>query len=147
MGSFQTFLTTKHSRKYILLRGPVHTNTCIMKTTFSWPDALGNADFFILCFNENAEGDLIRWFRHVLMGCFLQCFIWWNFFFFFWLCCIFVVACRLSSCSAEASHCSGFSCWEAWALGPQASAAAAYELSSCGSWALEHRLSSRGEQS
>ena len=49
--------------------------------------------------------------------------------FFFFDCCIFIAACRLSSCSAEASHCGGFSCWEAWALGPQASAAAACELS------------------
>ena len=52
-------------------------------------------DFFLLCFNENADGDLIRWFRQVLMGCSLQCFIWWIFFF-FWLCCIFIAAFRLS---------------------------------------------------
>ena len=34
-----------------------------------------------------------------------------------------------SSCSARASHCSGFSCWGAWALGAQASVAAACGLS------------------
>ena len=34
-----------------------------------------------------------------------------------------------SSCGARASHCSGFSCWGAWALGAQASVAAACGLS------------------
>ena len=47
-------------------------------------------------------------------------------------------------CSAQASHCGGFSCCGAWALGTQASVVAAHELSSCGSQALEHRLSSYG---
>ena len=32
----------------------------------------------------------------------------------------------LSSCGARASHCSGFSCCGAWALGTQASVAAAH---------------------
>ena len=41
-------------------------------------------------------------------------------------------------CSARASHCGGFSCCRAWALGVQASVVAALRLSSCGIWALEH---------
>ena len=44
-----------------------------------------------------------------------------------------------SSCSAWAFRCSGFSC-EAWALSMQALVAVACGLSSCSSWALEHRL-------
>ena len=53
-------------------------------------------------------------------------------------CCTWVLSsCREqrlpSSCGVRASHCSGFSC-RAWVLGSQASV--------CGTWALEHRLSS-----
>ena len=40
-------------------------------------------------------------------------------------------------CSALASHCSGFSCCRAQALGAQASVVAACRLSSCGTRALE----------
>ena len=40
----------------------------------------------------------------------------------------------LSSCGVRASHCSGFSCCRAQALGSWASAGAALELSSCGVW-------------
>ena len=47
-------------------------------------------------------------------------------------------------CGARASHCGGFSCCEARALGTWASVAVARELSSCGSRALERRLSSCG---
>ena len=47
---------------------------------------------------------------------------------------------------AWASHCGGFSCCGARALGVQASVVAACGLSSCGSRALEHRLSSCGTQ-
>ena len=47
-------------------------------------------------------------------------------------------------CSALASHCSGFSCCEAWVLGVRASVIVARGLSSCGSQALERRLSSCG---
>ena len=49
-----------------------------------------------------------------------------------------------SSCSEWASHCGGFSCCRAWALGAWASVVAAHGLSSCGSRALELRLSSCG---
>ena len=49
-----------------------------------------------------------------------------------------------SSFGAQASHCGGFSCCGTWALGAWASVVAAHGLSSCGSWALEHRLSSCG---
>ena len=47
-------------------------------------------------------------------------------------------------CSARASHCSGFSCSGAWALGTPALVVAARGLSSCGQRALERRLSSCG---
>ena len=49
-----------------------------------------------------------------------------------------------SSCGAWASHCGGFSCCGAQALGAWASVVAARGLSSCGSRALERRLSSCG---
>ena len=49
-------------------------------------------------------------------------------------------------CGVCASHCSGFSCCRAWALGMQASVVVACGLSSCGSWALECRFSSCGAQ-
>ena len=47
-------------------------------------------------------------------------------------------------CGAWASHCGGFSCCGARALGTWASVVVAGGLSSCGSQALEHRLSSCG---
>ena len=50
----------------------------------------------------------------------------------------------LFSCDVQASLCSGFSCCGACNLGRQASVAVAHGLSSCSSWALEHRLSSLG---
>ena len=49
-----------------------------------------------------------------------------------------------SSCGAWASHCGGFSCCGARALGAQTSVVVARRLSSCGSRALERRLSSCG---
>ena len=73
--------------------------------------------------------------------------------FIFWLCWVFVAACGLSlvaasrgylHCGARASHCSGFSCCRAQALGARASVLVERGLSSCGSWALERRLSSCG---
>ena len=47
-------------------------------------------------------------------------------------------------CGAQASHCGGFSCCRTWALGARASVVVAHGLSSCGSRALERRLSSCG---
>ena len=41
-----------------------------------------------------------------------------------------------SSCGARASHCGGFSCCRAQALGAWASAVAALKLRSCGVWVL-----------
>ena len=41
-------------------------------------------------------------------------------------------------CGAQASHCGGFSCCGARALGMRASVVAAHGLNSCGTWALEH---------
>ena len=45
---------------------------------------------------------------------------------------------------AWASHCSGISCCRARALGTRASVIVAHRVRSCGSRALEHRLSSYG---
>ena len=47
-------------------------------------------------------------------------------------------------CGARVSRCCGFSCCGALALGMQASVVVARRLSSCGSWALDCRLSSFG---
>ena len=47
-------------------------------------------------------------------------------------------------CGARASHCGGFSCCRAQALGARASVVVVRELSSCGSRAPECRLSSCG---
>ena len=47
-------------------------------------------------------------------------------------------------CGAQASHCGGFSCCGAWSLGARASVVVVHGLSSCGSRALERRLSSCG---
>ena len=40
-----------------------------------------------------------------------------------------------SSCGAQASHCSGFPCCRARALGTRASGVVSHGLSSCGTWA------------
>ena len=50
------------------------------------------------------------------------------------------------SCSVRTSHCGGFSCCRAQALGTWASVVAAHGLRSCGSQALEHRLCSCGSR-
>ena len=47
-------------------------------------------------------------------------------------------------CGVQASHCGGFSCCRARALGAWASVVVARGLSSCSLWALEHKLSSCG---
>ena len=47
-------------------------------------------------------------------------------------------------CGARVSHCGGFSCCGARALGAQASVVAACGLNSCGARAVECRLSSCG---
>ena len=47
-------------------------------------------------------------------------------------------------CGARASHCGGFSCCGAQALGVRVSVVVARRLSSCGSRAVERRLSSCG---
>ena len=78
-----------------------------------------------------------------------------NLFIYFWLCWVFVAARAFLQlqragatlcCGARASHCGGFSCCRAWALGAQASVVVARRLSSCGSRALERRVSSCGAQ-
>ena len=72
---------------------------------------------------------------------------------YFWLRWVLVAARRFSlvavrgaplRCSARVSHCGGFSCCGARALGVRASVVVACRLSSCGSRALERRLSSCG---
>ena len=47
-------------------------------------------------------------------------------------------------CGGQSSHCGGFSCCGAWALGTWASVVVARGLCSCGLQALEHKLSSCG---
>ena len=72
--------------------------------------------------------------------CFIIYFIY--LFIYFWLCWVFVAVCGLSlvaasgttlHCCVRASHCGGFSCCGAQALGARASVVAAHGLSSCGS--------------
>ena len=67
---------------------------------------------------------------------------------YFWLHRVFVAVHGLSLvaasrttllCGARASHCGGFSCCGAWALGARASVVVACGLISCGSRALEPR--------
>ena len=58
---------------------------------------------------------------------------------------LFLVALGLC-CGAWASHCGGLSCCRARALGTLASVVVAHGLNSCGSRALERRLSSCGTQ-
>ena len=86
------------------------------------------------------------------MTCLIFFFINLFYFIYFWLRWVFIAACGLSlaawsrgypSLRVWDSHCTGFSCG-ARALGAQASVVVVLGLSSCGSWALEHRLSSCG---
>ena len=74
---------------------------------------------------------------------------------YFWLHWVFIAARAFSSlqwagatlrCAAWASHCEGFSCCEAQALGTRASGAAAGRLGSCGSQTPELVLSSGDTQ-
>ena len=69
---------------------------------------------------------------------------------FFWLHWVFVAARgRVGAtlrCGARASHCSGFSCCGAQALGAQVSVVVACGLRSCGLQALDLRLSSCSAQ-
>ena len=76
-------------------------------------------------------------------------------YFYFWLSWVFVavhgflllqLAGATLHCAAWASHCGGFSCCKVWALGVRASVVVARGLNSCGSRALERRLSSCGAQ-
>ena len=76
-----------------------------------------------------------------------------NLFIYFWLHWVSIAARGLSlvvasgatlCCSAQASHCGGFPLLQSTALGAWASVVVARGLSSCGSRALEHRLSSCG---
>ena len=64
-----------------------------------------------------------------------------------WCCVSFSVVAVRRGCSLVAVcrfHCCGFSCCRARALGVWASVVVARVLSSCSSWALEHRLDSGG---
>ena len=74
---------------------------------------------------------------------------------YFWLHWVFVAVCGFLQlqrtgvtlhCGVWASHCGGFSCFRARALGAQTSVVVAHGLRSCGLWALERKLSSCGPQ-
>ena len=88
----------------------------------------------------------LKWYFFNIFYLFIYLFI------YFWLCWVFLCMCFLSlswarailHCGTWASHCGGFSCCGAQALGAQASVGTAHGLSSCGSQALEHGLSSCG---
>ena len=78
-----------------------------------------------------------------------------NNFIYLWLCWVFIAlvdflqlwqAGAILRCGARASHYSGFSCCRARALGTQASMGAVFRLCTCGSWALECRMSSCSAQ-
>ena len=81
------------------------------------------------------------------------CFFFINLFIYLWLCWVLVAAHGLSLVAASGGYsslrCAGFSlrcllCCGAQALGARASVVVACRLSSCGSWALERKLSSWG---
>ena len=67
-------------------------------------------------------------------------------FIYFWLCWVFVAACGLSLVAVRGGYsslqCAGFSLW--WLLLLQSTCSRHMGFSSCGSWALELRLSSCG---
>ena len=113
--------------------------------------------------------NLFIWFRinhqgsssyYLLVGninryhCFAPIFFLICLFIYFWLHWVFIAACGLQlrqvgdtlRCGAWPSHCGGFSCCGAWALGTQVSVVVARGLSSCGTRVLERRLSSCGAQ-
>ena len=95
---------------------------------------------------------------HPLQHLFVDFFLFYKFIYFSYLflavlglCCCAqgFSSCRergLLCCGAWASYCGGFSCCRAQALGLQPSVVAARRLISCGSQALEHRLSSCSAQ-
>ena len=87
------------------------------------------------CNRENFFFFLINLFIYLfIFGCVGSSLLWAGFLYLWWegaaLC-----------CSARASHCDGFSCCGARALGTRASVVVACGLSSCGWRALERRLS------
>ena len=69
-------------------------------------------------------------------------------FIYFWLCWVFIAVCGLSLVAASGGYsslrCTGFSLW--WLLLLRSTDSRRAGFSSCGSWALEHRLSSCGAQ-
>ena len=79
----------------------------------------------------------------VQIFCTLLCVLCVSFFFLRSYIYLFLAALGLR-CGVRASHCGGFSCCGAQALGTWASVVVARGLSSCGSRALERRLSSCG---
>ena len=90
----------------------------------------------------------------VVLFCFVLFFNLFILFIYFWLLWVFIAAFvsflylrragATLRCCAWASHCGGFSCCRARALRTQASVVAARKLGSCGTRALECRLSSFG---
>ena len=77
-----------------------------------------------------------------------QCFLFFLIYFYFWLCWVFVAAGRLSLVAASGGYsslwCVGFS-WR-WLLLLWSMGSRHVGFSSCGLWALEHRLSSCGTE-
>ena len=97
--------------------------------TFSLPSTHSSVDRHLGCFLTLALVKNAATSFEALSHC--------GFFFFFWLCWVFVAAHGLSlvavrgatlHCGARASHCSGFSCCRARALGAWASVVAARGL-------------------
>ena len=71
-------------------------------------------------------------------------FVFLQIFYFIYLFILFFGAALGLRCSAQASHCGGFSCCGAWTPGVWASVVVALGLRSCGLQALESRFSSCG---
>ena len=101
------------------------------------PFVFMNSCFVLFCFFMNS--DLIVFlYKFILflaalgLRCYTRAFLWLR-----W-------AGATLCCGVQASHCGGFS--GAQALGTRASVVAGHGLSSCGSWAVERRLSSCGVQ-
>ena len=109
----------------------------------------------MLCYFKTLKKERFKYIIHILAHTFYSIYCT-GFFFFFWLHWVFIAAvgglsvvavsggysslwCAGATlpCGARASHCSGFSCCRAWALGAQASVVVARGLSSCGSQAQQ----------
>ena len=109
-----------------------------------------NISFLFPCYFYHIFSYFLNGFPGITVNIFLKTFIYFMYFIFG---CIGSLLLRVGfsqlqrvgatlRCGSRASHCSGFSCCVAWAIGAQTSVVAARGLSSYGSRALECRLSS-----